>query len=457
MFRPFFRFSWMFCLGFQALAAQSPSVFMADDLGLNQQKYWQYRQRFLGDSLRAGFIDLGLGPGQSIPASGRNPAIDCSNDWHLVHGLCPLRQGRGMMEWGDATVYLGYYLAVLALEYRLLQEAGQPTEATGRELSLALSAYERLDEQAEVVLGLPPSRNGFFLRDDVASDFYLKPDAKGRFAIDSQQFYACIRSDGACGGDLGAKLQRGTFVSQDQIIALFLGFAFVAEFVPDTLPGDTLSAGARVGLYTDEIMTYLRRWNWIIHTPDGRRIPERWGSNVQAFNYPLALAAQRITRGQFRAKGYQKGNSRWRGRSAYGSTNWAFGIQAQRNRAMIYKLAILCQTWSDERMSRRAWQTDQMVYGLAQAVLNAGDLQRPLSRQVFYELILSAPPDGPCFQSPGCQAPEGWNSFDRWFHAYHKNGNPYGRAFEFNGLDFMFLYNLYHYRYRALLPAYRRG
>lgn len=445
-----------FFLCSSALWAQLTSPYPADALSINLQKYWQYRQRFLGDGSATGFISLGRAAGQSLPASGRNMAIDCSRDWHLLDSKCPTREGLGMLEWGDATVYLGYYMANLALEYALLKEAGQDTEASLGELALAIEAFARLDEAAEASLGLAPERNGFFLRDDVPSDFYLLPSGAPRF-FGKEQAYNCIRSDAACGGNTEGKLQRGTFVSQDQIIALFLGFAFVEKFVgEEAFPFSNTSFAGEVALHSHRIMSYLQKWNWWIHTPDGQKLPERWGANVRAFNYPLALAAKRITDGHSSKKSYQQGGSKSIGRMAYNAAQgWAFGLQAQRNKAMIYTLALLCRSWSPERMARRSLGSDQALYALLQAVLNEEELAEPLSRRYFYAFLCSAPPDGPCFNSPDCQAPPGWRSFDRFWHARHKDGNPYGRAFEFCGLDYMLCYNLYHYYYRGLLPKYK--
>ena len=101
--------------------------------------------------------------------------------------------------------------------------------------------------------------------------------------------------------------------------------------------------------------------------------------------------------------------------------------------------------------------SDQEVYALADAVLNDKKLSKRL-RKVNIEAILNtAPRGGPCFKTPGCNAPEGWKSSNRWLHPTHKDdGNKHGLHQEWNGLDYMMLYNFFHLYYGSDLPKYKK-
>jgi len=86
---------------------------------LNLDKYWHYRYRLVNQ-----FMVVGGGKGQSLPATVRN------------------KYGSGILDWGETPRYMGWYLGVLATEYRLLQNNGQSVERTLTELYYALRAIE---------------------------------------------------------------------------------------------------------------------------------------------------------------------------------------------------------------------------------------------------------------------------------------------------------------------------
>ena len=120
----------------------------------NLKKYWDYRDR-----LKKYFMKIGNGPGESIPSENIN-----------IGGY----NGNTYMRWGDATIHIGYYIAVLASEYKLLYDAQQFDEAqkTKNELYYAIQCANRLDFYAEPFLSnVPGSYNGFLIRDDVEDIF----------------------------------------------------------------------------------------------------------------------------------------------------------------------------------------------------------------------------------------------------------------------------------------------
>ena len=96
----------------------------AQDYDAFQKKYWDYRSRLLGSDGTPGFVSVGPDPGQSIPADGRNFDSDCEVDW-VMRTQCSTHPGKGKMNWGDATAWQGFYIAMLALEYANLEREGK--------------------------------------------------------------------------------------------------------------------------------------------------------------------------------------------------------------------------------------------------------------------------------------------------------------------------------------------
>ncbi|WP_343636322.1 T9SS type A sorting domain-containing protein [Fluviicola sp.] len=160
-------------LALLTLTIVSPPVSLSQTPNMHGRlaKYWFYRWR-----LRNDFMVMGEGPGQSLVA-------DVRNKWRAQYML-----------WGDVTIMHGYYLTMLALEHKILQDKGRWADLKNneRELYYAIKAFERLDRVAETFYSsepgfdeiyrtgdsrLPEDVNGYFFRDDVPPDFLnLDPD-----------------------------------------------------------------------------------------------------------------------------------------------------------------------------------------------------------------------------------------------------------------------------------------
>jgi hypothetical protein len=114
------------------------------------RKYEKYRR-----ILRKRFLIIGRAQGHSLPADARNS---------------------GRMHFGDATVFLGWYMGILATEFYLLSEGLITTQMlraqrTLRELYFALIALRRLiDTAASCFCPSPVQYPGFFIRDDVSAE-----------------------------------------------------------------------------------------------------------------------------------------------------------------------------------------------------------------------------------------------------------------------------------------------
>jgi len=421
--------------GIQGLSAQSPKE--------NLKKYNRYRQRLHGDSTQMGFVRMGSFPGGSLPMGGRIPDTDCSSNWHMITYNCTTRKGKGLIEWGDGTIHLAMYISMLAVEYRNLQLAGASTDSTAKELWLALNAFDRLDYNAEPYLGMAPDLNGFFIRDDVPENFHLRFDTTA---------YHCTRSNGSCDE---AEPRKAHFVSQDQVFVLFMGWLLVAELIPNERYLDSLPTfGEKVAGQVDRVVSYFNKSNWSIIAPNGIKVPNRWGGDVQAFSYGTAEGANRIA-GPYTHKNYHKGLSKGLGLAIFNTFSYTFALQ-KRNLVMVIQNAILVNAWSPKKMDNHCKKGDVIVWALLAAICNKRELSKHLRRSDFEAILNTAPMGGPCFNTPGCSNTSGWMGFDRWIHPELQDGNPWGRFFDYNGLDYMLLYNLYHLYFREELGIYER-
>ncbi len=419
---------------------------LAQNEAMNLSKYWQYRARLVDD-----FMVVGEGQGKSIPAGGRDPVANCQQDWWMKRDECPEPKGTGKLQWGDGTIHLGYYITVLATELKLLSDARQDTEQTAKELYYAIRAFERLDEEAERRYGQSGVKNGFFIRDDVTNDILYDENGEANFPKGKNSAYQCVKSAGNCGK---ANVKEGYFVSQDQAISLLFGFTCVAQLIPDERWGREDTFGELAAQNTHRMVSYMREHKWRVVAPDGKKAPNRWGGDFRPFSYSIAKTATRITKKKYQ-KSYQSGRSRAMGAVLHGSYDWLFGVQTHYNHPMIFALMVSSDAWDRNKMGAYCKRSDQEMYALADAVLNDKKLSKRLPFEHLSAMLNTAPKDGPCYKTPGCTAPDGWKSNNRWLHPTHKNGNKHGIHQEWNGLDYMMLYNFFHLYYKEKLPVYK--
>lgn len=421
----------------------------------NLEKYWNYRARLLGEKGQGGFIDVGLGSGKSLAASERNPYTDCQHDWYLNDKNCVTRKGKGRLHWGDATAYHGFYMAILALEYANLERDNQPTTAVAEELWFALEAFERLDSMAEVVVGVPGKKDGFFIRDDVAGNFYEKEDAPDnrRFSKGTNVF-DCVSSAMSCDTP---SAEKGSFISQDQVICLFLGFATIQQLIPEKrYRKDLPTFGEKARINVHRIANYMMSNKWKLRDPKGNAIPDQWGGNAISLSYPISSIANFLTQQKYE-KNYRKKGALWLGKPIYDLLQLSLSFQHNTNIVLAMVSMTLLPQSSYKVLGRRGIKYDVILYPLMRSVLFDQALYKKIKRSDFDSLLNEAPYDGPCFGTPDCTAPDGWKSYNRWVHPHFKNGNPYNVHSETPGLDYMILYNLYHYYYHdKQLPAYKK-
>ena len=175
----------------------------SQDQQTNLEKYWRYRDR-----LRNNFVVVSPNvetPGMNYPfAVYHKKTINIYGTTYDVNAM-------GM---DDGNIVLNEYISVLASEYRLLKDNGQPYNETLKELTYALLAQERLDCYSElycrngyanvdgegnlISYGKPGANecykyddlNGFFLRDDASTSYWLDY-SKHFFNLD-------VTGDGTC-------------------------------------------------------------------------------------------------------------------------------------------------------------------------------------------------------------------------------------------------------------------
>ncbi|HBG71953.1 MAG: hypothetical protein A2W93_05220 [Bacteroidetes bacterium GWF2_43_63] len=80
----------------------------------------------------------GIEPGQSVIMTCRNSYKDYANNYPIFKGI----------ETANTHKLQGYYIGMLATEYKLLKDNGQNADATAtlQELNLALDALIRMDK-----------------------------------------------------------------------------------------------------------------------------------------------------------------------------------------------------------------------------------------------------------------------------------------------------------------------
>ncbi|CAA6818363.1 MAG: Unknown protein [uncultured Aureispira sp.] len=420
----------------------------------NLEKYWHYKERLIGTENEFGFLDIGIGRGMSLAASERYPSANCTTDYYLKKKGCTGSKGRGRMHWGDASLYHGLYMAILALEYANLEQAQQSTDAVAEELWYALEAFERLDSMAEVVLGLPGKKDGFFIRDDIEGDFYIKKGAaRNRRFTNGKDSYSCLSSALSCGPP---SAESGAFISQDQVIGLFVGFSMIQQLIPDKrykTNGPTFGEKARLNVH--RITSHMMDRKWKLRTPDGSPIPDKWGGNAIGLSFPISTIANQLTEQKY-VKTYQKNGAILLGKPIYDLLQGTLSVQHPTNVVLALASATLLPERSYKELGRRSIKHDVIIYPLMRAVLFNQKIFEKIKRSDFEAILNTAPYDGPCFGLEDCTAPDGWKSYNRWIHPHFKNGNPYGVHSEMPGLDYLLLYNLYHYYYKANLPSYKK-
>lgn len=214
---------------------------------LNWQ-YWKLHEHFVNDFC----LGIGNQQGQSLHSSTRRIPL-YGND----------------LKFGDVTEKLGYYIGILAMEYKLLEDNGEDTYHTLRELYYAILTFNRLDYYAETLFGGQPSLNGFFIRDDVDGNNLPVPLS----SLNTNPEYNPITGGVVKSGYMAVD-SCDDEMSQDHVIHMMVGLSLVCELIPNNI---TFQEGSEPQInMVDEAKSIMTRvighchttpWSWTIANP----------------------------------------------------------------------------------------------------------------------------------------------------------------------------------------------
>ena len=450
------------------------------------EKYARLKTR-----LNTAFVKVGPSPGESIPA----------------YRVYPRRDGHTDIEFSDATIHLGWYIAVLATENHLLRTHDKDSRENEKELYYALHALERLDANSNVAWSYwqndtrLPARydtaakrwipyhpvsevpDGFLIRDDVPPFFYQNFPG---MHLSSSDFTRHQTPDSYDTRNYGGE------ESKDQFISVLFGLFFVHRFVvPEAeYAGHNLHEYGRT--ITKRMVDYVRyeRLNrlgsWKITNPEKHYLPAHLGYDPLLFSYPIAAIANEIVHDKrfshcaatqyFRdtsKRSYQNGSSRLtkqvfvqlRDSRVILDKNYDWHV----NYYMIFMLASVSNVWSHnlafeknsvEPLLKRCSDAESkgwLIYPLINYVLYPDGALPYDAAYVEKELALYPAAGAYNYLStPGDSLgryTRHWFSSNRFQSSNgHYEGNPavdcnsyFNGAY--NGLDYMMLYNLYRIAY----------
>lgn len=230
-----------------------PSVLKAQ-FNTQKEKYWIYRERIKN------FVVSDNCRGCGIPARSRE-SIDRLN-------------------YDDPPWMIGYWLGTLAMEYRLLSNAGADLTQTKKDIYYAIEAINRLDYYAEESWGCAKSLNGFLIRDDV-SHIFKDQIVNGEPVEDllneglvppPDDFRArCMNSA------YRSYFQPGGEASHDHLTGLFIGLTLLKAMIPPNESWNNTPFSYEVPTVTSfvkavqniahRMITHLNSNNWIYKNP----------------------------------------------------------------------------------------------------------------------------------------------------------------------------------------------
>ncbi len=412
----------------------------ADSLHL---KYNHYREM-----LKNKYVLIGEGPGKSQPAQKRTD--------------------ESYLEWSDATIDLGWYIAVLATEHGMLAKQNLRTDSTDRELYYALMAFNRLDDHAEnyferSLKGIKPvpgdgevERNGFFVRDDVTDDFVRNNN-------DHFQLRNIRMNDPADPGfEKGISEGYGPReMSFDQVVHLMMGFALVAKLVDTSVVYNGTGLVKETRAIVDRIMSHVRHGIWNIKNPVTGKVvmgvcyaqkpygikfrkADLGGALADCMSYGMVVAASKIYYGF--EKGIRQAEPFRNGASRINKPFFRTSRIYNKNILFLH-LAAVGDSWgrkTQRKLCKVGMEERREHLPLLHAAIYGPRTKKGIpqvSKACFDEvqkMMMLAPWEGPNVEA----ADLGWTGNNR-FRDYPK-GNPHNyKGICYNGLDYMLIHNLY--------------
>ena len=421
---------------------------------LNSDKYWKYRDRLVHD------FTLGIGPniGQSFPFMERQRGINSTN---------------ATLKWNDALIGEGYYLAVLATEYKLLANQGLSTDNTVRELFYALQSTINHDYLAETryynssgQLG-NSSLNGFFIRDlsttNMVSNTHYSYYNSNPNLIDVNDL------SGGAMDMTSASVSPSAEMSKDQIVYLLVGLRLVYELIPSnveyvengtvksfshdnnsSLKNEALLIANRIFMY----ITSHKSWvpiKWRIENPVTNNNVDR-GYDFFPLSYPineLFLAFNPNSGNNLYSNSTEASNSALLNAGAKNTLTLA---AKSKEVDMQLTLAAISDGWSNTKsvLENNCYSSlpknatfDYLT--LLYAVINNQSLS--LNKENYFQALLNiAPINGPYSYNDGTNytfPTFEWSVSRRYTRPYGRGQNQGSESGDYNGLDYMIIHNLY--------------
>lgn len=396
---------------------------IAQNVEQNLDKYWQYRHK-----LATQYMLIGDEQGYSLPASYINPGLE-------------------RMKWSDNTIWLGWYMGMLATEYHLLHNHrydGYNNDDTTRiaenlnELYYALKALIRLDSTGETSFtwnascGVPNTRNGFFVRDDVPADY-----------TDSFPGYNNVDAD-------YVEQNFANEMSQDQVYHVLLGLSLIKKFIPDTVAVSGFNIHDEATEQARLIGAWVHQDGWIIKNPAcGNKDVDR-GADASLLAKGLNLALGYISDGTQDYSSDVSGTATF----VWDQTliNPAAFVNVD-NLHMTLALTAIGEGWGSATLNNmmtiaesNRWYAYPLLYIALRDTNSVTNYQTHKQLIHFWtdSMLSEAPFTGPLSTYPN-QNGHGYGVNNRFIRprANHYAGiNPNENGHQWNGLDYMLLHNL---------------
>lgn len=385
------------------------------------------------------FIVPGVKSGEGLPFSSITPE---GEEW-VLHA-------------GEATLMLGNYIAMLALEYEWNRRNGLDTQQQLNALYQSLFAINRLDIGAEQneASHFIPRLDGFLIREDFPQGF---------FAAHSQQLnrrskHFLYENSIPPSTKNKEEFTRGydhrahKYISHDHYLRILWGLQLIAKYIPvnieshaNSFQDGEKSICIEALRISDRIYNYFESVNWIIKRPDG--VPVHRGSQVYIFKRELRRAHARVKK----ALSYErtiKGASFSKRRFHYGLLEKGILGMRNKNAWLNSRLQLESQNISgnyfkiDTRATQFGYETFIIPYGVLMHdwQIQAQDRERLKSKMLYYLKMM--PCSGPYHLSTGLSS-YGWATPDRTERPLEDTYFGIFRLGHFNGLDFLIIYNMY--------------
>ncbi|MFH2140908.1 MAG: hypothetical protein ABIJ97_00695 [Bacteroidota bacterium] len=415
----------------------------------NHEKYLTYRERLKY------FHSNGTGPGENLISS--------------IQGM-GLNKSKILNFGGDQTIELSWYIGMLATEYKLLSLNNQNTKKTLKELYYALMTLKRLDEcENKEPWNLPESKfDGFFMRADIPDNEYTtKRSSHFNMNLLPTDTFKSVPP----GHPIFVDRVRYSNIemSQDQVIHMLMALSLVVKCFPDTtLIFAKLDNNMQQFNYhqfaanqINRIIRYINNDNfqngpkkWVIYNPKGEKV--HLGSDASVFAYAFAKTGQKQT-GNVYMKDLKAKISRrilWELAKIPTPNEW--------NASMACILAALSDSWAFTNGTDKSiygssekydWDTYYML--LWQFINNKKSNYTDLDK-IIYQLN-TAPENGTYYYGPDSVEVKnygqtgspccGWASNNRFRNTIKETAGRISFIGNYNGLDYMLLYNLYRLNY----------